>query len=132
MKKTIVITLFALLATATNCADEEEPLICLHLYGYAVRDDNQQGINGLALRIYDINPYDISVGRLRETTTITQDSIPGFFEMDSVCYGTTKRQGNLVSIGIDSTQNPGYPSQYYTPFIYGEIDTVIIEIFSSD
>ncbi|MBE0432614.1 hypothetical protein IBX73_04005 [candidate division WOR-3 bacterium] len=117
--------------TVFNCATEEEPLIC-HLYGYVVRNDNQTGINNLVLKIYDINPYDLNIGRLRETTTRVQDSIDGFFEMDSVYYGTTKRQGNLVTIGIDSTQNPGYPSQYYTPFIDGEIDTVIISIVVSD
>ena len=54
--------------------------------------------------------------------------IPGFFEMDSVCYGTTNRQGNLVSIGIHENENPGWPSQFYTPDIFGDVDTVYIYI----
>ena len=48
--------------------------------------------------------------------------------MDSVCYGTTKRQGNLVFIGIDETENPGWPSQFYTPDIFGAVDTVYVYI----
>lgn len=131
-RSTILLLLISIfLITAPRCGSEEEPLIC-HLYGYAVRDDNQTGINGLVLKIYDIDPYNISQGRLRETTTGIQDSVDGFFEMDSVCYGTTKNQGNLVTIGIDSTQNPGYMTQYYTPFIDGEVDTIIISILASD
>lgn len=130
-RSTILLLLSAFLITGLRCGGEEEPFIC-HLYGYAVRDDNQLGINGLVLKIYDIDPYDVNQGRLRETTTYMQDSIDGFFEMDSVCYGTTNNQGNLVTIGIDSTQNPGYITQYHTPFIDGEVDTVIINIQVSD
>ncbi len=120
--------LFALSVTVLGCTEAEEPYIC-HLYGYVRTDPSNSltGINNLVLKIYDINPYDISNIRMRETTTGVQDSIPGFFEMDSVCYGTSKRGGNLVTVFIDSTLNP-YPTQYHTPFISGEVDTIIIEI----
>ena len=139
----IVICLIPLLFVATfNCGGEpEEPFIC-HLYGYTQRIrvindsipiyDTLSGVNGLILRIYDIDPYDITSGRLRYDTTETRDSIPGCFEMDSVCYGTTNNQGNLVSIGIDTTENPGWNTQYRTPDIYGDVDTVLIYLFTSN
>jgi hypothetical protein len=118
--------LFLVFCIAINCTGEDEdPLIC-HLYGYMINNNTQQGIDGLIVRIVDINPYDIANARLRYDTTITQDSIPGFFEMDSVCYGTTKRQGNLVLIGIHENENPGWPTQFYTPDIFGDVDTVYI------
>jgi hypothetical protein len=97
-----------------------------------INNDNQQGVNNLIVRIYDINPYNVTGGRLRYDTTMTQDSVAGFFEMDSVCYGTTKRQGNLVTIGLDDTENPNWPNQYYTPDISGDVDTVFIYILPAD
>ena len=128
MKKLAIFTLFFVCFVALNCTGEdEEPMIC-HLYGYMINNDTQTGVNGLVVRIVDINPYDLAQSRLRYDTTMTQDSIPGFFEMDSVCYGTTKRQGNLVSIGIHEDDNPGWPSQFYTPDIFGDVDTVHIYI----
>lgn len=128
MKKLAIFALFFVFFAAVHCTGEdEEPLIC-HLYGYMINNNTQQGVNGLIVRIHDINPYDIATTRLRYDTTMTQDSIPGYFEMDSVCYGTTKRQGNLVVIGINETENPGWPGQYYTPDIFGDIDTVYIYI----
>ena len=132
MKKVLLCSLFMLIVVAMNCGGEdEEPLIC-HLYGYMINNDNQQGVNDLIVRIYDINPYNVTGGRLRYDTTMTQDSVAGFFEMDSVCYGTTKRQGNLVTIGLDDTENPNWPNQYYTPDISGDVDTVFIYILPSD
>lgn len=128
MKKLVTLTFCLIFFAAINCTGEdEEPLIC-HLYGYMINNETQQGVNGLTVRIIDINPYNLASNRLRYDTTMIQDSIPGFFEMDSVCYGTTKRQGNLVSIGIQEDENPGWPSQYYTPDIFGAVDTVYIYI----
>jgi hypothetical protein len=128
MKKLAIFALFFVCFVALNCTEEdEEPMIC-HLYGYMINNDTQQGVDGLIVRIGDINPYDLDQSRLRYDTTMTQDSIPGFFEMDSVCYGTTKRQGNLVLIGIHEDDNPGWPSQFYTPDIFGDVDTVYIYI----
>ncbi len=128
MKKLVTLTFCLTFLAAINCTGEdEEPLIC-HLYGYMINNETQQGVNGLTVRIIDINPYNLASNRLRYDTTMIQDSIPGFFEMDSVCYGTTKRQGNLVSIGIQEDENPGWPSQFYTPDIFGAVDTVYIYI----
>ncbi|MGB7055474.1 MAG: hypothetical protein WBE28_09165 [bacterium] len=132
MKKVLFCSFLLLFLVAIDCGgEEEEPLIC-HLYGYMINNDNQQGVNNLIVRIYDINPYNVNSGRLRYDTTMTQDSIAGFFEMDSVCYGTSKRQGNLVTIGLDGTENPNWPNQFYTPDIFGEVDTVFIYILPSD
>lgn len=132
MKKVLFCSFFLLFLVAINCGgEEEEPFIC-HLYGYMINNDNQQGVNNLIVRIYDINPYNVNSGRLRYDTTMTQDSIAGFFEMDSVCYGTSKRQGNLVTIGLDGTENPNWPNQFYTPDIFGDVDTVFIYILPSD
>ena len=139
MKKSPVFLIPLLLIVAIHCGGEEEvPFIC-HLYGYTqlirvINDsipiyDTLPGVNGMVLRIYDINPYDVNMGRLRYDTTETRDSIPGAFEMDSVCYGTTNNQGNLVSIGINETENPGYNTQYRTPDISGDVDTVIVYLF---
>lgn len=130
MKKIIVFMLFSLLFVAVSCSEEETPLVC-HLYGYMINNVTQTGVNGQVVRIYDINPYDVYQVRLRRDTTATKDSVAGFFEMDSVCYGTNKRQGNLVTIGIDESENSGWPNQYYTPDISGAVDTVYIYILPS-
>lgn len=126
-----VLALFFLLFVVSKCTDTEEALIS-HVYGYTnfvriTQDtiyDTLPGVDGLILRIYDIDPYNLSAGRLRYDTTETWDSIPGCFEMDSVCYGTTNNQGNLVSIGYDEGENPGYSTLYLRPFISGAIDTI--------
>jgi hypothetical protein len=131
MKKALVFVLFSLLVVAVSCSEQEEPLIC-HLYGYMINDITQTGVNGLIVRIIDINPYDVYQVRLRYDTTATKDSVAGFFEMDSVCYGTNKRQGNLVNIAIDNSENPGWPNQGYTPDIDGAVDTVYIYIQPGD
>jgi hypothetical protein len=141
MKKFALFSTFLLFVMAINCGEEEgDPLIC-HLYGNTQRirvvndsipvHDTLAGVDGLVLRIYDINPYDVNSGRLRYDTTYTRDSVPGCFEMDSVCYGTTNNQGNLVTIGIDETENPGWNTQYRTPFIAGSVDTVLIYFFTN-
>ena len=127
MKKILIILLFISAYVAIDCTEEEKPLIC-HLYGYMINNSTQQGENNLIVRIYDINPYDVSRGRLRYDTTSTKDANPGYFEMDSVCYGTSKRQGNLVTIGLNDAENPDWPNQLYTPDIYGDTDTVYIYI----
>ena len=132
MRKIVVLALFFLLFTVFNCTETEEEPFISHVYGYTnfVRisqdtiHDTLPGVDNLILRIYDIDPYNIPAGRLRYDTTETWDSIPGCFEMDSVCYGTTNNQGNLVSIGYDEGENPGYTTQYLRPYIAGAIDTI--------
>jgi hypothetical protein len=127
MKKTLIFWLFLLAFVAVDCTTEEEPLIC-YLYGYMINNNTQQGVNDLIVRIYDIDPYNTSNGRLRYDTTMTQDSIDGFFEMDSVCYGTSGRQGNVVMIAIDDSENPNWPDAFFMPDIFGDTDTVYIYI----
>lgn len=127
MKKIVLLSI--LLAVITlNCTEEEEPLIC-YLYGWVKRETDSTGVNDLLLRIRDINPNDVNQWRERNTTTRTEDSIPGFFEMDSVCYGTSKMQGiGYVTIIVDNDSNPGWTTQYWQPNVYGAIDTVILYI----
>ena len=142
MRKFMICLIPLMVAVAINCGGEPEEAFVCHVYGYTQRIrtindsipiyDTLAGVNGLILRIYDIDPYDVSMGRLRYDTTETRDSIPGCFEMDSVCYGTTTNQGNNVSIGINETENPGWNTQYRTPDIFGEVDTVIIYLFTSN
>ncbi len=134
MKKILLFSIIIISIAVIGCTEEEEiPLIC-HLYGYIRDNDTQQGINGMVIQIIElINPYDLNSNRVRYDTTMMQDSIPGFFEMDSVCYGTNKRQGaGMVSIGIDSTSNPGYLSRIYPVDVVGSIDTVYVYILSTD
>ncbi len=112
-----------------NCMKEEVPVLC-HLYGW-VKDeaDSTTGINNFVLQIKDINPYTLQSLRIREITTRTDDSTYGFFEMDSVCYGTTNQQGTgYVTIFADSIKNPGWESRYWSPRIVGDIDTIILYI----
>lgn len=129
MRILLVVTI-SLVVTLSVCTQKEEPLFC-HLYGY-VREasDSVTGVDGITLRIWDLDPEDPTEYRPtpRETVTRTEDSLSGFFEMDSVVYGTDKNQGSYVRIVIDSLQNPGWTSQVHWPFIEGEVDTVIVLI----
>lgn len=127
MKK-ILLFIFAIAVISLHCAIEEEPYLC-HLYGYVLSENDSIGVNNLLLRIWHINPDDVSQLVVLDTVrTHTENSLPGFFERDSVCYGTSKKQGRYVRIVVDSTYNPGWPSQYWTPGIYGEVDTVTLYI----
>jgi len=123
--KNLMIFAFLIAILALNCTTEEEPFIC-HLYGWVIHDTT--GVNNIKLKIWDINPYNVDQMRARETITRYENSFPGFFEMDSVCYGTTKQQGRIVFIVIDSTENTGWPSQGWYPDIYGDVDTIILYI----
>ena len=129
MKRLLVIVI-GLIVVLSVCTQKEEPLFC-HLYGYVrLASDSVTGVNGISLRIWDLDPEDPTVYRhsARETITRTEDALPGFFEMDSVVYGTDKNQESFVRIVIDSLQNPGWTSQIHWPFIEGEVDTVIVYI----
>lgn len=126
MKKFTIFT-FLIIIFTVHCTTTDEPLVT-HLYGY-IRNasDSTTGINGLILQIRDINPYDFNYARIREDTTRTEDSLDGFFEMDSVVYGTTGQQGTgYVAIFLDSLQNPGWSSWIWYPTLFGEIDTIIL------
>ena len=129
MKKTILFIILVAIFTL-HCTSEEEPLICNHLYGWLINEeDSVTGVNDIVLEIKDRKPDDLSQWRIREDTTRTEDSLMGFFEMDNVCYGTTFSQGvGNVVIRADSTKNPGWPTQFWSPTIRGDIDTIILYI----
>jgi len=134
MKKIILFSIIVISIIVVGCTEEEEiPLIC-HLYGYIRDNETQQGVDGMVIQIIElINPYDLNSNRIRYDTTMMHDSIPGFFEMDSVCYGTNKRQGtSMVSIGIDSTLNLGYLSRIYPIDVSGSVDTVYVYVLSTN
>lgn len=108
-----------------HCIDDPGDPLYTNLHGWIFHVDtidtapvitDTVGINGLHLRIYDIDPTNLDSSRLRERTTAEHDSIGGYFEIDSVLYATTQRQGvGYVNIVVDSTQNPGWPSQLWQP-----------------
>lgn len=125
MKK-VVIPLFFFVFVWINCTDDEEPLLS-HVYGWVYKTSDSTGINGLTIKIQDINPHDLEVPRYRTLITQTKDSLPGYFEIDSVCYGTTERQGvTYVTMCIDSVDNPTWPDTAWYPDLRGPVDTVII------
>jgi hypothetical protein len=128
-KFVLFISSILLLALFVNCTTEEEPLIT-HLYGYVRQlSDTTVGVNDIVLQIKDIHVHDLNRMRIREDTTTVQDSLDGYFEMDSVCYGTTQLQGTgYVTIYVDSLKNPDWPTQYWLPTLLGEIDTIVIFI----
>jgi hypothetical protein len=109
----------------TNCG-ENEVRYWTHMYGFAKLKSNGSGINGLTLKIGDIDPENTHLIRVRETVTAhSPDSLHGYFEMDSVCYATSSAQGSqIVWIMIDSTDNPGYHSQYQYVDLSGPTDTI--------
>jgi len=124
MKKIMLIILL-IVSGYLSCTDAEEPFLS-HVYGWAYRMSDSTGINGLTIRIRDIDVYDL--GQLRDRTVLTEtvDSLDGYFELDSVCYGTTHIQGiGYVIMSIDSVENPNWPDTSWLPDIRGPVDTVI-------
>ncbi|MEO0136398.1 MAG: hypothetical protein ABIL39_04010 [candidate division WOR-3 bacterium] len=126
MKKAI---LFIILAFVSFTCTRKEELYFTHLYGW-LRYDTLGGINGLKILVRDINPENTDYFRFRPTITgYSPDSLPGFFEMDSVCYGTTSLQGSqIVAVLLDSTDNPGWPRQYWYLSLSGGVDTVELNL----
>ncbi len=125
MKK--IIFFIIITGVVFDCTKKEE-LYFTHLYGWAKYDTS--GINGLNLVIRDIKPDDTGYYRFRPVTTgYSGDSFPGFFEMDSVCYGTSSYQGSqIVAVLLDSVDNPGWPRQYWYLTLSGVVDTVEINL----
>jgi hypothetical protein len=119
------IALVCAVCVYTSCA-KDEVLYWTHMYGFAKLESNGSGINDLTLKIGDIDPENTNLTRVRETITAhSSDSLHGFFEMDSVCFATGSMQGSqIVWILIDSTDNPGYTSQYQYIDLNGPIDTI--------
>ncbi|MCX7994840.1 MAG: hypothetical protein N3A65_03570 [candidate division WOR-3 bacterium] len=124
----IIISFIILALVVFNCTKKEE-LFFTHLYGW-LKYDTLGGINGLNILIRDINPENTGYYRFRPTKTgYSPDSLPGFFEMDSVCYGTSNFQGSqIVAVLLDSTNNPGWPRQYWYLTLTGGVDTVELEL----
>ena len=114
--------LFVILACSEN-----EDLYFTHLYGWVKSRIDSSGRNNMVLSVGDINPENPNQNRLRDTTSAyNSDSLPGFFEMDSVCFATSSRQGSeIVGIAFDSTKNSGWPTQFQFFDLYGPVDTVI-------
>jgi len=125
LKKFIFLIVIAF--TLFNCTHKEE-LYLTHLYGWVKYDTTY--INGIVLVVRDINPENTAYYRFRtDTTNYSTDSLPGFFEMDSVCYGTSSYQGSqIVAVLVDSTDNPGWPKQYWYLNLSGSVDTVELNL----
>jgi hypothetical protein len=132
MKQIFLITMLtSVLTLFVQCATEEEEIYFTHLYGYAREEaDSITGLNNLILKIRDLNPDDLDYWRTREVTTQTQDTLAGFFEIDSVVHGTSQQQGTgYVAIFLDSLQNPQWSSQLWYPTLFGPADTIILYVF---
>src|SRR4030042_1578823 len=110
------------------CTKEEIAYFC-HLYGYLKDVTDSTGIDSMQIDIYDINPAQTNQVRIRAVTSETRDSISGFIELDSVCWGTSQMQGiGYVTIRIDSTKNPGYPNKIWQPDLHTAVDTIELYI----
>lgn len=120
-----MISLSIIALASLSCTEGEEAFLS-HVYGWAYSASDSTGINDLTIRIRDIDVNDL--GQLRDRTVITAtfNSQDGYFELDSVCYGTTKIQGiGYVIFFIDSTDNPSWSDTSWFPDIRGPVDTVI-------
>ena len=123
MKKSLIIAIFF---SVFSCTQEQgEPYFC-HLYGFLKSAEDSMGVNNILLQIKDLDPNNTDKYRIRETRTETVDSLVGFFEMDSVCYGTTTMEGEFVQIYVDSIENPGWATQFWVPKIRTEVETLTL------
>jgi len=119
---------FFIMVFVMHCAEEEEPFFS-HLSGWVRKEADSTGVNDLVLQIRDINPDHLNQFRERTTTTMIQDSLDGYFEMDSVLYGTSQKQGTgYVAIIADSLYNEDWPSHIWFPNIASDIATVTLYI----
>jgi hypothetical protein len=114
--------------TCLFCSREEEIYFC-HLYGYIKDSADSTGIDGMQIDIYDIDPEQTNQSRVRTVASETKDSISGFFELDSVCWGTSQMQGvGYVTIRVDSMYNSGYPTKIWQPDLHASVDTIDLYI----
>lgn len=120
----LAITFFFILSA---CTQKEIPYFS-HVYGrLQYNDQDSTGFNNVILQIRDLNPDNPGVFRFRDVTTTNHDSQDGFFEMDSVCYGTSGYMtSEIVRILCDSLKNPGYKTKWWFPNIMHAVDTIII------
>lgn len=129
MRALFLLLVISICILELHCIDDPGEPFYTNLYGWIRAASDSTGVSGLNLRIYDIDPDDLSSTRMQERTTTEHDSIDGYFHIDSIIFGTTKMQGvGYVSIVVDSTTNPGWPSQIWQPSLRGDVDTIIIYI----
>jgi len=127
MNKIGIVVLFMILLIM-RCAEEEE-LFFSHLSGWVRNEVDSIGVNDLSLQIRDIDPDQLDQFRERTTTTMTQDSLDGYFEMDSVLYGTSQKQGTgYVAIIADSLHNEDWPFHIWFPNIASDVAAVTLYI----
>jgi len=133
MKKYFALAFLAALVIM-HCAGEDDIPLFSDVSGWLRQSDTlTAGINNIILTIGDIDPVDISHMRVRKVTTQPNDTLGGYWEMDSVCYGTTQQQGTgYVRITLDTLDNPSYPYRVWLPNIFGPVDTVILYIYEGD
>jgi hypothetical protein len=111
-----------------NCTEDEEPLYC-HVYAWVRDSADSTGVDGLVLKVIDLDPDNLSAFRQNTVTTTTHDQLQGFFEIDSLVYGTDKRQGSaLVTFVADTLDNPSWQYTVWHPVISGDVDTAILYI----
>jgi len=131
MKKIVyLLYLLPIILLCITCAEKETPFFT-HLYGRLKLQNGSTYFDNVILRISDLNPNDFDRLRIREITTATIDSLPGSFELDSVCYGTSGYMSNeIVSVYCDSMDNPAFPSLYWYPEIHAHngVDTILLNI----
>jgi hypothetical protein len=127
MKKYLALVSFAVLVIA-NCSGEDAVPLFSDVSGWLRQSDSlTAGINGVILTVGDIDPDDIARMRIRKVTTQEHDTLGGYWEMDSVCYGTTLQQGTgYVRITLDTLDNPTRPYRVWLPNVFGPADTVIL------
>ena len=114
---------------ALSCAGEDEELFFSQLSGWVRNEADSLGVNDLFLQIRDIDPDNLSQLRERTTTTMTEGSLDGYFEMDSVLYGTSEFQGSgYVSIIADTAHNDDWPYHIWFPNISDEVAAVTLYI----
>lgn len=127
MKKVIMLCVVVAMCTV-HCTEEEEPLYS-HVYGWIKTVTDSSGVNGLILKVIDLDPDNIPALRQRQVTTTTHDLLAGFFEIDSVVYGTDQRQGTMyVTFIADSLDNPNWPHTVWNPNVSSDVDSVILYI----
>ena len=126
MKKYLLLGLLSSLVIM-HCAEEDVPLFSEVSGWLRQSESDSTGISDIILTVGDIDPDDITINRTRKVTTHEKDSLDGYWEMDSVCYGTTRQQGTgYVRITLDTLDNPTYPYRVWRPNIFGPADTIIL------
>ncbi len=127
--KTIGLVALFTAFSALDCTEQEQELFFSQLSGWVRNEADSAGVNDLFLQIRDIDPDNPSQLRERTTTTMTQGSLDGYFEMDSVLYGTSEFQGSgYVSIIADTAHNDDWPYHIWFPNIAGEVAAVTLYI----